>query len=336
MICLARVGTNTRFRWFWAHSIGTYFMSGILFFIIWRSYAEYVQMRQQYFESTEYQASVQSKSLLVMNLPSGLQSDEKLRKWMQQICTKYPIQQASVGRKSGMLNEIMEKHEAAVRELENTLASYLKDGKVSDKRPMKTIGGKFGCGGRKVDAIDYLSHQVQTYEEQIEHIRSNIQGIKPENYGWVSFSRVSWAHAAAKQLRNGVPSKFKTGAINSPIIRLAPAPNDVIWTNMAMSQAIRRSKKFFWNVVYYLLLIIWFVPTSILSVSSNVKSVINLFPNSKAFTKANPFFISLVEAWFAPLIMALFFLILPHILRAISRRQGYITKTSLDRQGMNL
>ncbi|KAI9282032.1 hypothetical protein BC943DRAFT_296004 [Umbelopsis sp. AD052] len=319
-------------RWFWAHSAGTYIMSGILYFIIWRSYAEYIQMRQQYFESTDYQATVQSKSLLVMNLPAGLQSDEKLRKWMQQICTKYPIQQASVGRKSGMLNETMEKHEAAVRELENTLASYLKDGKVSNNRPMKTIGGKLGCGGRKVDAIDYLSHQVQTYEEQIEHIRSNIQGIKPENYGWVSFSRVSWAHAAAKQLRNGVPSKFKTGALNSPIIRLAPAPNDVVWSNMAMSQAVRRSKKIFWNVVYYLLLILWFVPTSILSVSSNVKSVINLFPNSKAFTNANPFFISLVEAWFAPLVMALFFLILPHILRAISRRQGYITKTSLDRQ----
>jgi hypothetical protein len=290
-------------------------------------------MRQRYFESAEYQSSVHSKSLLIMNVPSDLQSDEKLRKWMQQICTKYPIQQASIGRRSGLLNEVMEKHEASVRELENTLANYLKDGKVSANRPMKTIGRKFGCGGRKVDAIDYLSHQVQTYEDQIEHIRSNVQGIKPENYGWVSFSRVGWAHAAAKQLRNGVPSKFKTGAMSAPSIRLAPAPNDVIWTNISISQAGRRSKKFFWNIVFYLFLIIWFVPTCILSASSNIKNLISLFPNSKAFQKANPFFISLIEAWFAPLIMALFFLILPHILRGISRRQGYLTKTSLDRQG---
>jgi hypothetical protein len=184
-----------------------------------------------------------------------------------------------------------------------------------------------------VDAIDYLSQQIQSYEEQIEHIRSNVQGIKPENYGWISFSRVSWAHATAKQLRNSVPSKFKTTALSSPSIRLAPQPNDVIWSNMSLSQATRRSKKFFWNIVFYLFLIFWFVPTCLLSASSNIKNLVNAFPNSKIFTKNNPFFISLFEAWFAPLVMAVFFLILPHVLRAISRRQGYITKTSLDRQG---
>lgn len=101
-------------------------ISAILYFTIWKSYAEYIKMRQDYFDSQEYQSSVHSKSLLVMNLPTGLQSDEKLRKWMQNICGKYPIQQASIGRRSGMLNEIMEKHEAAVRELENVLANYLK------------------------------------------------------------------------------------------------------------------------------------------------------------------------------------------------------------------
>lgn len=198
---------------------------------------------------------------------------------------------------------------------------------------MKSIGGRLGCGGKKVDAIDYLSQQIQSYEEQIEHIRGNIQGIKPENYGWVSFSRVTWAHAAAKQLRNGVPSKFKTNALSSPIVRLAPQPNDVIWSNMTLSQTARRSKKFFWNIVFYLFTLLWFVPTCLLSASSNIKNLINLFPNSEVFTKQNPFLISLFEAWFAPLVMALFFLVLPLILRAISRRQGYITKTSLDRQG---
>lgn len=112
--------------WFWAHSAGTYLISAILYFTIWKSYSEYIKMRQDYFESHEYQSSVHSKSLLVMNVPTGLQSDEKLRKWMQNISAKYPIQQASIGRRSGMLSEVMEKHEAAVRELENTLANYLK------------------------------------------------------------------------------------------------------------------------------------------------------------------------------------------------------------------
>lgn len=217
----------------------------------------------------------------------------------------------------------------------NTLFFLQKDGKVSSNRPMKSVGGNLGCGGKKVDAIDYLSQQIQSYEEQIEHIRNNVQGIKPENYGWVSFSRVAWAHATAKQLRNGVPSKFKTSALSSPIVRLAPQPNDVIWSNMSLSQTARGSKKFFWNIVFYLFLIVWFVPTCLLSASSNIKNLISLFPNSDSFTKQNPFFISLFEAWFAPLVMALFFLVLPLILRAISRRQGYITKTSLDRQGMS-
>ncbi|KAJ2956460.1 hypothetical protein NQZ79_g7700 [Umbelopsis isabellina] len=318
--------------WFWAHSAGTYFISAIVYFCLWKAYSEYVNMRQQYFESQDYQSSVQGKTLMIMNVPTGLQSDEKLRKWMQSMTNKYPIQQASIGRRSGMLNELMMKHEATVRHLENVLATYLKNGKVSDKRPTMRVGGTLGCGGRQVDAIDYLSQQIQGYEEQIEHIRTNIQGIKSENYGWVSFSRVGWAHATAKQLKNGVPSKFKTGKLSSPVIRLAPQPNDVIWRNMALSLAARRSKKFFWNIVYYIFLVIWFVPTCLLSASSNIKNLVNIIPNSETFSKNNPFLISLFESWFAPLVMAIFFLILPSFLRAISRRQGYITKTSLDRQ----
>jgi calcium permeable stress-gated cation channel len=92
---------------------------------MWKAYAEYINMRQQYFESHEYQSSVHGKALLVMNVPSGLQSDEKVRKWIQNISATYTIQQASIGRRSGMLNEIMISHEKAVRELENVLANYL-------------------------------------------------------------------------------------------------------------------------------------------------------------------------------------------------------------------
>lgn len=96
-------------------------------------------MRQQYFESQDYQSSVQGKTLMIMNVPTGLQSDEKLRKWMQSMNNKYPIQQASIGRRSGMLNELMMKHETTVRQLENVLATYLKSKPVNSELNLFTF-----------------------------------------------------------------------------------------------------------------------------------------------------------------------------------------------------
>jgi hypothetical protein len=193
-----------------------------------------------------------------------------------------------------------------------------------------------GCGGEKVDAIDYYSERVQTLSAKIEQSRTNMNSSKPTSYGWISYEKVAWAHCNAKHLASSVspllalPKRLHDGP--SPRVELAPQPKDIIWSNLSLNEHIRRTKRLFASVLFYAFVFLWFIPSSFLSASSNVRNMVKLFPNSTQFMKDNPNFINLLSSWFTPIVMAIFFFILPKALRFLSQQQGYLTGTSLDRQ----
>lgn len=204
------------------------------------------------------------------------------------------------------------------------------------KRPLVRIGGTWGCfGGEKVDAINYYSEKVQNLQSKIIEERSRISSSKKTNYGWILFDKVSWAHANAKYLASAsspLKSFSKIFEGTTPSIELAPQPKDIIWSNLSLNEHLKRTKRLIITCIFYAFVFLWFIPSSFLSASNNVKNLLKLFPNSTKFMKANPTFVSLFSAWFTPIIMAIFFFILPKILRFMSQQQGYMTGTSLDRQ----
>lgn len=205
------------------------------------------------------------------------------------------------------------------------------------KRPLKRIGGKFGCcGGEKVDAINYYSEKVQSLQEKIAVARSKISSSKKTNYGWISYDKVAWAHANAKHLASAsspllsLSKRLIDGPM--PTIKLSPPPKDIIWSNLAMNEHVRRTKRLIFTSIFYAFVFLWFIPSSFLSASSNVKDFLRLFPGSTQFMKEHRTFVSLLSSWFTPIVMAIFFFILPKILRFMSQQQGYMTGSSLDRQ----
>ncbi|KAG0175451.1 hypothetical protein DFQ28_009163 [Apophysomyces sp. BC1034] len=332
---------NDKFRgdgnvaWYWSHAVGTWLFSLLIYRAILHNYREYVQLRRQYFESDEYQRSMHARTLLLYNLPTAMQSDEALGKWIKSMDLKYPVEQVFIGRSNGQLAKYVEEHDEAVRELEILLSNHLKDGDVVvGKRPTLRIGGFMCWGGQKVDAIDYYSDKVQTLGEKITKARDRVSTSKPTSYGWISFAKVSWAHATAKHLSSASSPlrRIAQGGAYHPRVELAPQPKDIVWGNLSLNEHVRNSKRLVASIVFYVFVFLWFIPSSFLSASSNVQAFIRLFPNSDQFIHDHTVFVSLLGSWFTPVVMAVFLLILPKILRMISQQQGYLTGTSLDRQ----
>ncbi|ORZ09882.1 hypothetical protein BCR42DRAFT_116808 [Absidia repens] len=342
--------------WYWVHCLGTWGFSLLIYFHLWVHYHKYVRFRQHYFASPEYQRSTHARTLIIFNVPSSLQSDKALGNWVQSMNLKYPVEQVSIGRRNNTLANYVQEHDDAVRKLEMLLSQHLNpddyDGRndsktateaTTKKRPQVRLGGFLGCcGGRKVDAIDYYTERVRTLREQINDIRSNFATNKPTNYGWISFANVSWAHSTAKHLSSPaashllrLPERLLKGEPphhQHPRVELAPQPKDILWNNLSLNEHVRRSKRIVVTVFYYAFVFFWFIPSSILSASSNVKDIMKLFPNGNVFVKEHKTFVALLTSWFTPLVMAIFFLILPKIMRLLSKHQGYMTTTSLDRQ----
>ncbi|KAI8092423.1 uncharacterized protein B0P05DRAFT_568565 [Gilbertella persicaria] len=331
--------SNGNLSWYWCHAVGTWLFSVVIYVFLWRFYMNYVKLRKDYFESDEYQKSMHARTLMIFNVPPSMRNDKALADWVNGMGLKYPAQQICIGTQNAELGKYVEEHEEAVRKLEITLSNHLKDGQVvqNKKRPLVRIGGFLGCcGGTKVDAINYYSEKVQELQEKTTKARAEIFSSKKTNYGWISYEKVEWAHANAKYLASAaspllsLPKLLTDGPM--PTIELAPQPKDIIWSNLAMNEHVRRTKRLVVTTIFYGFVFFWFIPSSFLSASSNVKGFLRLFPNSTKFMKAHPTFVSLLSSWFTPIVMAIFFFILPKILRFMSQQQGYMTGTSLDRQ----
>ncbi|KAI9032519.1 hypothetical protein CLU79DRAFT_726710 [Phycomyces nitens] len=317
-----KLSTNPDTRWYWSPAAATWLFSLVIGWAMYRASCDYIEMRQTFFRN----ADTSHKSLLIGNVPEAMRSDEKLKKWLETFNLHHPIQQAMMGHHNAKLTKLTTEHEEAVHKLENTLASYLTDGKaVAKKRPTMRVGG-IACLGTKVDAIDYYTKQVSDLEDQILKMRKS--NTKIANYGWISFKNIQWAHSTDRALAK-VSKSMPKPAFN---VRLSPSPNDLIWPNLPMDASTRKTKRWIGRVFYVAFIFIWMIPVGALSATSNVINLIRLLPNSEVFIDDHQVLMGIIQAWFTPIVTAIFFFVLPMIFRYISKIQGYRTQTTLDRK----
>lgn len=147
---------DVRGVWLWAHVVMTYIITFVVFAFIYVHWNAMVRVRRAWFRSPEYINSFYARTLMILGVPRKFQSDEGIRAIFQSTQVPYPTTSVHVGRRVGNLPELIERHNDTVRELEHVLVTYLKGGNVANKRPTVRIGG--GCGGDKVDAIDYYTY----------------------------------------------------------------------------------------------------------------------------------------------------------------------------------
>jgi calcium permeable stress-gated cation channel len=110
--------------------------TGVVVFWLYRGYVGVIALRRKFFSSTEYQAAINSRTLLVHDVPKPARTDQDLA----QLAARFKPEtvhfaQAHIGRDVGDLTELLEQHEKAVKHLEKYLAVYLKNpNKLPDKR----------------------------------------------------------------------------------------------------------------------------------------------------------------------------------------------------------
>lgn len=95
---------------------------------------------------------------MVNQVPKKYQSDEGIKAIFESVQVPYPTTSVHIGRRVGKLPELIDFHNATVKELEAVLVEYLKDGTIGKKRPVKRLGGFMCFGGQKVDAIDFYTY----------------------------------------------------------------------------------------------------------------------------------------------------------------------------------
>jgi calcium permeable stress-gated cation channel len=296
--------------------------TGVVVFWLYRGYVGVIALRRKFFSSTEYQAAINSRTLLVHDVPKPVRTDQNLA----QLAARFKPEtvhfaQAHIGRDVGDLTELLEQHEKAVKHLEKYLAVYLKNpNKLPDKRPTCKPKHKDG----KVDAIDYYTERSQALEEQIEATRQSMTQRKTTQYGFVSYHTIPSAHIVAQAQ--------KRKHIQGTTVSLAPKANDILWKNLSIPKARRKTNRIIGNLLFFAFSVVWIVPNALFAAFvSNLYNLGTFWPAFGAELNRHTKLWAIVQGFLGPIILALFFLVLPTVMRRLTAWSGALTKSERER-----
>ncbi|KAF9976856.1 hypothetical protein BGZ73_007655 [Actinomortierella ambigua] len=315
-------------NWMWAHVGAMWLFSLILLGAIWWNYKRFLEFRIKYYESSEYQTNVASRTLMLASLPTSLQSDDKIMQLMSSLGMRDLPVQALVGRKVDGLPELMKKHKEMVTRLEQVMAKYFADpSKLPEKRPTVTLGV---CGS-KVDAIDYYSQQIEQLADQIEQTRAAVSKSAPTNYGFVSYATIQAAHRVAREVSNAIVWRQRTKMVDPPDVFLSPDPKDIVWINVSNPKQLRQSRAVIVKTLFVVASFLFFIPMVSLSAISRLENLIGYFPAMEPWFTDHPFVFGIVQSLFPIVFMDILFLIIRKLITYLAFIQGNITKSSTDR-----
>jgi hypothetical protein len=263
----------------------------------------------------------------ITDVPSNLRSEEGLMQLTDGVNPTSALPRTTIGRNVKELPTMIKKHEEAVRDLESVLSKYLKNpDRLPVNRPTMRPSRKHkdNLGGRKVDAIDYLTDRIQDLETRIKDVRQTVDKRNPMPYGFASWEAIEHAHAVAYTARK----KRQQGTL----IQLAPRPHDIIWENVPLSPATRRWRhtvNAFWVT---LLTVLWIAPNAMIAIFlSDLSNLGLVWPAFQTSLSQNPKVWAAVQGIASPALTSLIYLILPIIFRRLMRRAGDTTKSSRER-----
>lgn len=313
---------------FWAMIVVAYLFDIIVCGFLYITYRAVHSLRRNYLESSEYQNSLHSRTLMVTDIKRDLRSDQGIIDITDSLRTVPEIPRASIGRNVKDIPDLIEEHEQAVIELEQVLAKYLKNpNSLPAQRPMCKPSKKDSGivdKNQKVDAIDYLTARIQRLEAKIKEVRETVDKRDAMPYGFASYETIESAHTVAFAAR----SKKPKGAI----VQLAAKPKDIIWKNLSLTPQARRWRRFVNRLWVTLLTALYFIPNALIAVFlAQLSNIAQLWDTFGEEMRKNPNTWGIVQGIAAPALTSLFYYFLPIIFRKLSMKAGDLTKTSRER-----
>ncbi|KAF9529707.1 hypothetical protein CPB83DRAFT_248554 [Crepidotus variabilis] len=309
----------------YAHIGCLYFITLLLMVLVYYHWRAMYRLRHQWLHSPEYQHAFYSRTLLVTNIPPKYRSEDGLWRIFDGMNLPYQVTSVHIGKNVGNLPQLVKEHNKNVQDLEGVLVKHSKDDPYFQERPTVKVGGVLGFGGTHEDAVKLLSHKLKQSAAAAEKYRLQLLRHEPNNYGFVSMASIPAAHGAAFDLRNEHPKGL--------FFELAPNPKDIFWENISLSKGERR----FRTITGFILMILFctssLIPIFPIASIANLDALAesNAIPFLHSWVRSSPSSYALASGVIPPTIAALFNLLIPRLMRWLSKYMGANSFTTLDR-----
>ncbi|KAJ2322042.1 hypothetical protein IWW52_000343, partial [Coemansia sp. RSA 2704] len=162
---------------------------------------------------------------------------------------------------------------------------------------------------------------IELLERTIEQTQRETETFNPTSVGFISFDTPMMAHDALRTMKRLSPMQAT----------LSPHPKDVIWSNAQMPRGKRLGRVWSARLLSIAFCFVAFWPVAALTFIGDAANIQVLWPSTTSFFVRNSTLTTIWQTTFSPLVLALYYIAMPHVFRAISRYQGIATHTGVER-----
>ncbi|KAL5550871.1 hypothetical protein UlMin_001047 [Ulmus minor] len=202
--------------------------------------------------------------------------------------------------------------------------NQLKFERHPDKKPTSKRGC-LGLWGEKVDSIEYYKKQIKDLDRRMTLERQKIvkdsKSILP--VAFVSF-KSRWGAAVCAQTQQ---SKNPTLWLTS----WAPEPRDVYWRNLAIPFVSLSIRRLIISLTVFALVFFYMIPIAFVQSLANLEGLEKVAPFLRPVIELK-FIKSFLQGFLPGLALKIFLYILPTVLMIMSKIEGHIAMSTLERR----
>lgn len=304
---------------FWSHIVIAYAFTFWTCYILMREYEKVASMRLQFLAAEKRRPD--QFTVLVKNIPPD--ADESVGELVEHFfLVNHPDNYLThqVVYNANTLAKLVKKKS----KLQNWLVYYQNKLERTSTRP-ETKTGCFGFRGKKLDAIDYYTAEIDKLSKEIalerDKVTNDPKSIMPAAF--VSF-KSRWGAAVCAQ----------TQQTRNPTIWLtewAPEPRDVYWPNLAIPYVSLSVRRLIIAVAFFFLTFFFMIPIAFVQTLASLDGIQKAAPWLKPLIDV-PFIKSFIQGFLPGIALKLFLIFLPAILMMMSKFEGFGSISSLERR----
>uniref|UniRef100_A0A803QJQ2 Calcium permeable stress-gated cation channel 1 n=1 Tax=Cannabis sativa TaxID=3483 RepID=A0A803QJQ2_CANSA len=305
---------------FWTHLVMAYAFTFWTCYILKSEYETVASMRLHFLASEQRRPD--QFTVLVRNVPPD--PDESVSELVEHFfLVNHPDQYLThqVVCNANKLSSLVKEKKKVQNWLDFYQLRYLRN---QSKRPIVKTGF-LGLWGKKVDAIDFYTSEVDRLSSEMsferERISKNPKSIMPAAF--VSF-KSRWGAAVCSQ----------TQQCRNPTMWLtewAPEPRDIYWDNLAIPYVSLTIRRLIALVAFFFLTFFFMIPIAFVQSLANIEGIEKAVPFLKPIIELK-FIKSVIQGFLPGIALKVFLMFLPSILMFMSKFEGYSSISSLERR----
>ncbi|KAG7015782.1 CSC1-like protein, partial [Cucurbita argyrosperma subsp. argyrosperma] len=202
--------------------------------------------------------------------------------------------------------------------------NLLKFERHPDKRPTRKTGW-FGLCGKRVDSIEYYKRQMKDLDARMALERQKIvkdpKAILPVSF--VSFKSRWGAAVCAQTQQSKNPTLWLTN--------WAPEPLDVYWQNLAIPFVSVSIRKLLISMSVFALVFFYMIPIAFVQSLANLEGLERVAPFLRPVIELK-LVKSFLQGFLPGLALKIFLFILPKVLMIMSKIEGHVAVSMLERR----